>query len=473
MFRQAKPGFIEVEELIQSVFEGYPSILEVQEKLRKLYKDQKLQYKSECIELGIEWSDEVEKANPWKGIQQYRYVEYRTSDGKFVEESLAKSKKAELWVYMDDNPSWPNANTLTKDHKTPGHIEYRFYQPIHPITKKKCTVPQRGWLWCEKDKGNGTMSFEKLAKNNLIFFREDETTVPRVKKFLKNIQSDVVKSVLPDFTDGEKELAHIQGERGSFPNPKPTTLIRKLIAASYTQGEIIMDYFAGSGTTAHAILGLNKIDEGNRNYLLMEMGKYFDSTLKRRLLRVLFALNWNDGKPKPNSGIKNHILKYLVLEQYEDVLDAIEQFEGETPKNLPLKYLYKPELNKINSTLDLSKPFSNKIKYGQPTKEGFVDLVDTYNYLQGYEIKSIKPYNIGKKYYKVVETADSLVVWRDIVLGEDDSKAIKEIAEKYPDATQIEVNYDFNILATLKDKQLEVGKRMLGLTVIHADIFNL
>jgi adenine-specific DNA-methyltransferase len=101
-----------------------------------------------------------------------------------------------------------------------------------------------------------------------------------------------------------------------------------------------------------------------------------------------------------------------------------------------------------------------------------VDLVDTYNYLQGYEVKSIKPYTIGKKYYKVVETADTLVIWRDIALGEDDSKAIKEIAEKYPEATQIEVNYDFNILATLKDKQLQVGKRLLGLTVIHADIFN-
>ncbi|QQS28907.1 MAG: hypothetical protein IPM47_19025 [Sphingobacteriales bacterium] len=71
-----------------------------------------------------------------------------------------------------------------------------------------------------------------------------------------------------------------------------------------------------------------------------------------------------------------------------------------------------------------------------------------------------------------METADNLVIWRDMALGEDDSKAIKEIAKKYPEATQVEVNYDFNILATLKDKQLEVSKRVLGLTVIQADIFN-
>ena len=164
-------------------------------------------------------------------------------------------------------------------------------------------------------------------------------------------------------------------------------------------------------------------------------------------------------------------LNICLLEQYEDTLMLLNSMKRNSQK-LPLKYLYKPELNKIHSTLDLSKPFSNKIKYGQPTKEGFVDLVDTYNYLQGYEVKSIKTYTIGKKYYKVVETTDTLIVWRDIALGEDDSKAIIEIAEKYPEATQIEVNYDFNILATLKDKQLQVGKRLLGLTVIHADIFN-
>ncbi len=164
--------------------------------------------------------------------------------------------------------------------------------------------------------------------------------------------------------------------------------------------------------------------------------------------------------------------KYLVLEQYEDVLDAIESFEGEIPKNLPLKYLYRPELNKINSTLNLSKPFSNKIRYGQPTKEGLVDLVETYNYLQGYEVKSIKTYTISKKYYKVVEAPDTLVIWRDIALGEDDSKAVIEITEKYPDATQLDINYDFNILVTQKDKLLKVDNRMLNVSIIHADVFN-
>lgn len=269
-------------------------------------------------------------------------------------------------------------------------------------------------------------------------------------------------------------LLNKMGLGNKFDYPKSIyTMETSLWAMTFgNENAVILDYFGGSGTTGHAIIKMNKEHGSNFKYLLVEMGKHFDSATKPRILKAIYSDNWESSKPTDNDGTSRHIFKYLVLEQYEDVLDSIDVFEGETPKNLRLKYLYKPELNKINSTLDLSKPFSNKIKYGQPTKEGFVDLVDTYNYLQGYEVKSIKPYTIGKKYYKVVETADTLVIWRDIALGEDDSKAIKEIAEKYPEATQIEVNYDFNILATFKDKQLEVGKRLLGLTVIHADIFN-
>lgn len=324
------------------------------------------------------------------------------------------------------------------------------------------------WRWgydsCKKGCENKNL-FAKTGNNPTVYQIDtaDEFYLPKSLWYGDRYDSS---------TKGTNVLKNILGSN-QFDFPKSIFQVEDFLLIGSNENSIVLDYFSGSGTTGHAIINLNKNEEwSNRKYILVEMGTYFHSVTKPRIQKVVYSQNWKDGKPQDNDGSSKHIFKYLVLEQYEDILDAIEQFEGETPKNLPLKYLYKPELNKINSTLDLSKPFSNKIKYGQPTKEGFVDLVDTYNYLQGYEVKSIKPYTIGKKYYKVVETADTLVIWRDIALGEDDSKAIKEIAEKYPEATQIEVNYDFNILATLKDKQLQVGKRLLGLTVIHADIFN-
>jgi len=272
--------------------------------------------------------------------------------------------------------------------------------------------------------------------------------------------------------DANEELHQILGVQYAASYPKPSKLVALLLASTRKRKGYFIDYFAGSGTTGHAIIDLNRKDSGFRKYLLVEMGTYFNTVTKPRIQKIIYTANWKEGKPLDNDGSSKHIFKYQVLEQYEDVLDAIEQFKGETPKGLPLKYLYKPELNQIQSSLDLSKPFSNKIKYGQPTKEGFVDVVDTYNYLQGYEVKSLKAYTISKKYYKVVESADTLVIWRDIALKEDDSKAIIEIADKYPEISAIELNYDFNLLATEKDKQLMVGKRELTISIIHADIFN-
>jgi adenine-specific DNA-methyltransferase len=340
----------------------------------------------------------------------------------------------------------------------------KFFQPlIHPITKKPCSVPPNGFSRTPE-------TLKKMMDNDEILFGPDETTQPRQKVTLNSEVKKQMPSVIQDAKKGKSEIAAMGL---TFPYNHSTTLYEKLIGTAIGEIDgIVLDFFAGSGTSGQAVININKIGSRNIRFILIEMGTYFSSITKPRILKSIYSSKWKAKKPEIGKGSKNQIIKYLVLEQYEDILDAIEQFEEETPKNLPLKYLYKPELNKINSTLDLSKPFSNKIKYGQPTKEGFIDLVDTYNYLQGYEVKSIKPYTIGKKYYKVVETADTLVIWRDIALGEDDSKAIKEIAEKYPEVTQVEVNFDFNILATLKDKQLEIGKRLLGLTVIHSDIFN-
>jgi adenine-specific DNA-methyltransferase len=348
-----------------------------------------------------------------------------------------------------------SANVIRKD----GIME------IYPIDAKG---EERKWVFArqtvESIKGELAVEFNKkrkiwdIIRTKMMF---NFKTVWEDKKYNAN-------------SYGSKVLNNIVGEnKFSFPKSIYTVMDSVRAGTFKEENGLVIDYFAGSGTTGHSVIKINKEDSNyNLKYILIEMGVYFEPVTKTRIQKVIYSQNWKDGKPLDNDGSAKHIFKYFVLEQYEDILDAIEQFEGEIPKKFPLKYLYKPELNKINSTLDLSNPFSNKIKYGQPTKEGFVDLVDTYNYLQGYEVKSIKTYTLGKKHYKVVGTADTLAIWRDIALGEDDSKAIIEIAGKYPEVTQIEVNYDFNILATLKDKQLQVGKRLLGLTVIHADIFN-
>jgi adenine-specific DNA-methyltransferase len=391
--------------------------------------------------------------------------------------SLKNSKHDLLGVPLieeefSNHDSHPRGKWKSAPLHAPGIRENTsFFKIKNPNTSVEYSCPNgRHWGFYESD-------VEDLISNGSIYFGANGNGAPNGRRFWDDVKNDfktigTIWDEIHTATQATKELENILGHK-NFQTPKPTELTDLIVQQSMLDGDIIIDFFAGSGTTGHSVIKLNQLDKKSRKYILVESGTYFNYITAPRVKKAIYSLNWKGGKPTDNYGSKNHIFKYMVLEQYEDVLDAIEQFDGDTPKNLPLKYLYKPELNQLESSLDLSKPFSNQAKYGQPTKVGFIDLVETYNYLQGYEIKTIKPYNINDKYYKVVETTNgTLVIWRDIALAEDDREAVKTIIGHYPEATHVDINFDFNILATLKDKQLPVGGRVLDLTVIHKQVFS-
>lgn len=275
-----------------------------------------------------------------------------------------------------------------------------------------------------------------------------------------------------DNQDSNKEKENLYNDLGEFPYPKPTKLIENIVKSIINPNALVLDFFGGTGTTAHSVINLNR-KEGERKYVLMEMGSYFDNVLTKRIIRRIFSENWNNCKPLDNKGSIKHIFKYQVLEQYEDVLDNLQVYDGALPENLPIKYLYKPEENSLDTTLNLFTPFSNTISYGQPTQQGFIDLVETYNYLQGYYIRSIKTYELYKKYYKVVETTNGvLVIWRDIAINEDDSNQVVEIASKYANIHTIEVNAEFATLNLDKNNHLKVNDEDIELKIISKEVFN-
>lgn len=275
---------------------------------------------------------------------------------------------------------------------------------------------------------------------------------------------------------GTKVLTAMGFNKGDFDFPKSVDLVMDCIYVNDNGNNLIIDYFAGSGTTAHSVIRMNKEvveTTNNRKYILVEMGLYFNKVTKPRVQKAVYSDNWKNGKPLDNNGSPKHIFKYQVLEQYEDVLDNLQVYDGPLPDNLPIKYLYKPEENTLDNTLNLFAPFNNRINYGQPTQQGFIDVVETYNYLQGYFIKSIKTYELNKKYFKVVETTNGvLVIWRDIAIDEDDSKQVIEIASKYKNIYTIEVNAEFATLALDKNNHLNVNDKDLELRIISKDVFN-
>ena len=95
-------------------------------------------------------------------------------------------------------------------------------------------------------------------------------------------------------------------------------------------GEVILDLFAGSGTTAHAVIDMNREDEFVRKYVLVEMGDHFDTVLLPRIKKVVYSDTWKNGRPDSGSGI-SQIVKYIRLESFEDALSSISLADNRNP----------------------------------------------------------------------------------------------------------------------------------------------
>lgn len=112
-----------------------------------------------------------------------------------------------------------------------------------------------------------------------------------------------------------------------FSYPKSVFAVREclvVMGGKALQENYILDYFAGSGTTGHAVINLNRDDQGKRKYILVEQGNYFDTVLKPRIQKVVYSADWKDGKAvAPETGI-SHAFKVLRIESYEDTLNNLE-----------------------------------------------------------------------------------------------------------------------------------------------------
>lgn len=197
---------------------------------------------------------------------------------------------------------------------------------------------------------------------------------------------------------GTGTLKNMFSEYSPFSFPKSIYAVRDALYVSGANRDITaLDYFAGSGTTGHAIINLNREDNGNRKYILVEMGEYFDSVTKPRIQKCVYASDWKDGKPQQrNSGI-SQIIKYMRLESYEDALSNIELSDdgGQLAALLGEEYLihYMVDLESRGSLLDVeafSNPFAYTMKVTEKNecKERSIDLCETFNYLIGLTVNN-------------------------------------------------------------------------------------
>src|SRR5690606_35532119 len=126
---------------------------------------------------------------------------------------------------------------------------------------------------------------------------------------------------------GTNLLADMFGETHRFSFPKSVYAVMdslRTTGAAREKKRLVLDYFAGSGTTAHAVIALNRQDNGSRKYILIEQGEYFESVTKPRISKIAFSSDWKSGKPTSIETGISHCFKVLKLESYEDALNNLQ-----------------------------------------------------------------------------------------------------------------------------------------------------
>lgn len=188
---------------------------------------------------------------------------------------------------------------------------------------------------------------------------------------------------------GTSEIEEIFNRR-LFEYPKPSDLIKYLLNISSTKNSIVLDFFAGSGTTAHAVMKLNKEDGGKRKFILVEMGDYFHTVIIPRIKKIAYSFNWNDGKPQDTDGL-GVFFKYYELEQYEETLANCKYEDGDlfnTPGKSPYQEYVFLKDEKMLKALEIDHE-NDKVRVDLSKLYKNIDITETLSNLTGKWIKKI------------------------------------------------------------------------------------
>ena len=212
---------------------------------------------------------------------------------------LVYGKRAEQWIphkmprTEKQNKAYKNPDNDPRGLWRPNNLAARnFYSKgTYSITCPSGRVikgPPAGSYWRVSEE-----KFWEMDRDGRIWWGKDGNNVPAPKIFLSEVADGVVPQTFWSYEevghtqDAKKEIKTIFTGETPFDTPKPVRLIERILQIASDPDSIILDSFAGSGTTAHAVLNMNKADGGNRKFILVEMMDYADSITAERVKRVI------------------------------------------------------------------------------------------------------------------------------------------------------------------------------------------
>ncbi|MEE1178116.1 MAG: site-specific DNA-methyltransferase [Paludibacteraceae bacterium] len=225
------------------------------------------------------------------------------NDAKYFSDNhdfiLVYAKNKEKWKpgllprTEEMNARYKNIDNDPRGPWKPGDCSVKTYSSNYdfPITTPSGRIvnPPQGRCWrFSKD------IYVQLLNENRIWFGNNGDNVPSLKRFLSEVKQGTTSMTIWKYTevghnqDAKQEIKDIFSDsKFPFDTPKPTRLINRILQIATDTNSIILDSFAGSGTTAHAVLNLNKKDGGNRKFILVEMEDYAETITAERVKRVI------------------------------------------------------------------------------------------------------------------------------------------------------------------------------------------
>jgi len=273
--------------------------------------------------------------------------------------------------------NWSDARGLYFADNFAGPDDGRDSRPrhdiIHPITKKSCKKPSTGWRW---DEAKTKWALDQDPSR--IHFGPDETTIPNRKSYLKEISVEPYPSIF--YRDGRSATLEVESlvGKGWFEFPKNTDVLAEIIELASGPDDVVMDFFAGSGSTGHAAYLVNATEQSNRRFVLVQLPEPTDrkgyatiaEITKQRIRRAGQKIKADNATTSPNLDIGFRVLK-IETSNMKDVYyapDSVKQDDllaqadnlkaGRTPEDLLFQVL-------LDLGLDLSLPITQETIEGK------------------------------------------------------------------------------------------------------------
>lgn len=234
----------------------------------------------------------------------------------------------------DKNGPWTSTD-LTGQNPDP--TKRRDQQYKIQLNNGEWVSPPRGRCWAVLEP-----EFLRLKAEGRIWFGVNGDARPRVKTYLSEAEGVSSWTWWPNNEVGHNQEAKKEIQRildnESFDYPKPVRLLRRVLDLALEKDGVILDSFAGSGTTAHAVLEANKIDGGQRRFILVEMEDYADKLTAERVRRVMAGY---DFKGTQSTELLREKLNWKKLQKFQKIEEQVEKIEN----------LHGHEYDKINKTV--------------------------------------------------------------------------------------------------------------------------